>query len=52
MESSQKEKKNSELFLHFRNLHKIWNALKKKNEPQMLFVCEIIDCKKPGYLSD
>ena len=38
-------------FPHFRNLQKIWNTLKNKNESPMLFLSEIIDCKKWSYLN-
>ena len=49
---SQTQKIFSQLFLHFRNLHKIWNTLNKIDEPSKLFLSEIIDCKKRGYLND
>ena len=39
------------IFSEFQNLHKIGNTLKKKDEPQRLFVSEIIDSKKRGYLN-
>ena len=45
MQLSQKLKKNLNCFLHFGNLHKIANALNKKDEPQRLFVPKIIDWK-------
>ena len=48
---SKIKKKILDFFLNVRNLHKIWNALKKKDEPQSLFVSEIIDLKKWGYLN-
>ena len=49
---SQTQKIFSQLFLHFRNLHKIWNTLNKIDEPWNLFLSEIIDGKKWGYLND
>ena len=38
-------------FLYFQNLHKIWNTLKKKDEPWKLFVSKIVDSKQRGYLN-
>ena len=38
-------------FRHFRTLHKIWNTFKKNDEPQRLFVSEIIDSKSRSYLN-
>ena len=51
MQLSPNQKLFSQFFLHFRNLQKILQYFKKENEPHSLFVSEIIDCKKPGYLS-
>ena len=51
MQLSQNEKKIAHLFLHFRNLYKILDVLKKRYDPQRLFVSQIIDCKRSGYLS-
>ena len=51
MQLSPNQKIFSQFFLHFRNLKKILQYFEKENESQSLFVSEIIDCKKPGYLS-
>ena len=51
MQLSPNQKIFSDSFLNFRNLHKTWNTLKKKEEPGKLFVSEIINCKKRGYFN-
>ena len=51
MRLSRNQKKFSQFFLDFRNLHKIFNNLKKNDEPQRLFVSEIIDFQKRCYLN-
>ena len=38
-------------FLHFWNLHKLCNTLKKKISLRGYLFLKNIDCKKPGYLS-
>ena len=49
MQLSPNQKKFSATFLHFQNLHKILNTLKKQDDPRKLFVSEIIHYKKQGY---
>ena len=46
-----KKKKSLNFLLVFRNLRKLCNPLKKKDECQTLFVSQIIDCKKWGHLN-
>ena len=47
--------KNKRLFvaflLHFWNVHKIWNILKKRDEYPSLIISEIMDCERGGYLN-
>ena len=51
VELSQNQNEFSAFFPHFRNLHKFLNTLKKKVEPHMSFLSEIIDWKKGSYLN-
>ena len=51
MQLPQNQKYFLNFFLNFRNLQKFETLWKKKNETQRLFVSEIIDCKKQGYLN-
>ena len=44
-------KKSLNFLLVFRNLYKLWNPWKNKDELQTLFVSEIIECKKRGHLN-
>ena len=37
--------------LHFQNVYKNLEYFEKKDELQRLFVSEVIDCKKRGYLN-
>ena len=39
------------ILLHFLNLHKISNILKKKHDPNSLIIPEIIDSRRRGYLN-
>ena len=40
-----------DFLLHFWNVHEIWSIFKKKDEYPSLFISEIIDAEKRGYLN-
>ena len=48
---SQKQKIFSDFLFHIWNVHQIWNILKKKDEHPRLFISEIIDSERVGYLN-
>ena len=45
------KKKFSDFFLAFLKFTSNLESLKQKDEPQRLFISDIIDCKKWGYLN-
>ena len=49
---SQNQNKFSEFFSAFPDSTSNLEYFEKKDEPQRLFVSDIIDCKKQGYIND
>ena len=48
MDLSQKQKTFSKFFLHFPNLHQIWNIYKQKDDAHSLCISEITDSERCG----
>ena len=51
MQLSKNQKMFFEFFLAFPKSTSIFENFGIKDEPQRLFVSEILDCKMPGYLN-